>query len=370
MFVGVLKNPKVDYASTSSFTLINVTFVLGCESLSPEARNFMKQVVQEELLKMQVFDFSHITYTILYVQFMISFKHFWCCRSEQSDDEEQSQSDDAEQEMEKSQPKTNGKRKRQINSDDSLDEEEDTKSGKKGGDSPKEMMKKKENTTKNGKTRSSKTSEEKKTPQSDEENDTDSDSKSERSDKIDDNDKGDHTNFQKQVLKCESMCILGNCRGEILNKYCLTFSVCAFILQTNNRAVVRLKRYISLCGVRRNYKKLLDGCRSIHSMVAVLKKELEDLGVHGQPSVEKCKKVRMNREEAQEIAELDINNIITTQGRPKRRQPWQQHQDPPSSVYQRSLNSGSDSDLEQNTHRKVTEWANLRGIISDDADSD
>uniref|UniRef100_A0A3Q1EYA3 Histone chaperone domain-containing protein n=1 Tax=Acanthochromis polyacanthus TaxID=80966 RepID=A0A3Q1EYA3_9TELE len=136
-----------------------------------------------------------------------------------------------------------------------------------------------------------------------------------------------------------------------------------------SHTVVRLKRYISLCGVWRNYKKLLEGCRSVRSMVAVLKKELEDLGVHGKPSVKKCKKVRQNREEAQEIADLDINNIITTQGRPKRRQPWQQQQDPPSSVYQRSLKSGSDSDQEQNTHGKITKWANLRGIISDDADS-
>lgn len=34
----------------------------------------------------------------------------------------------------------------------------------------------------------------------------------------------------------------------------------------------------------------------------------------GKPSVEKCKKIRMKREEAQEIAELDVNNIISTQG--------------------------------------------------------
>lgn len=45
---------------------------------------------------------------------------------------------------------------------------------------------------------------------------------------------------------------------------------------------MRLKRYIALCGVRRNYKKLLSDCSSIRSKVAVLKKELEDLGVEGQ----------------------------------------------------------------------------------------
>lgn len=54
-----------------------------------------------------------------------------------------------------------------------------------------------------------------------------------------------------------------------------------FFLQNDDKAVTRLKRYISLCGVRRNYKKLLEGCRSVRSQVAALKKELEDLGVHG-----------------------------------------------------------------------------------------
>lgn len=34
----------------------------------------------------------------------------------------------------------------------------------------------------------------------------------------------------------------------------------------------------------------------------------------GQPTIQKCKKVRMKREQAQELAALDVNNIITTQG--------------------------------------------------------
>lgn len=55
----------------------------------------------------------------------------------------------------------------------------------------------------------------------------------------------------------------------------------AFVIQQENTAVVRLKRYIVLCGVRRNYKKLLGNCKSVSSMVAVLKKELEDLGIKG-----------------------------------------------------------------------------------------
>ncbi|XP_061557435.1 HIRA-interacting protein 3 [Phycodurus eques] len=143
----------------------------------------------------------------------------------------------------------------------------------------------------------------------------------------------------------------------------------------DDKAVVRLKRYISLCGERRNYKKLLGDSRSVRSMVAVLKKELEDLGVQGQPSIEKCKKVRLKKEEARELAELDVSNIINSEGRPKRRGAFarQEHREPPLSTYHRSLNSGSDSDQANSTpqgRRRASDWANLRGIISDDVDSD
>ncbi|XP_024270461.1 HIRA-interacting protein 3 isoform X4 [Oncorhynchus tshawytscha] len=142
----------------------------------------------------------------------------------------------------------------------------------------------------------------------------------------------------------------------------------------DNTAVARLKRYIALCGVRRNYKKLLDGCCSIKSKVAVLKRELEELGVEGQPSIERCKKARLKREEAQELADLDVCNIITTQGRPKRRgvSIWQQQSSPPSSAYKRVVNSSSDSEEDSHAGRgrkRATDWSNLQGIISDDADS-
>ncbi|XP_077396764.1 HIRA-interacting protein 3 isoform X1 [Festucalex cinctus] len=142
----------------------------------------------------------------------------------------------------------------------------------------------------------------------------------------------------------------------------------------DEKAVVRLKRYISLCGERRSYKKLLSGCRSVRSMVAVLKSELEDIGVHGRPSIEKCKKVRLKKEKARELAELDISNIIESQGRSKRRGAFagQQQHDSPCSIYKHALTSGSDSEEENNMQkgrRRTSDWANLKGIISDDADS-
>uniref|UniRef100_A0A8D0CX98 HIRA interacting protein 3 n=1 Tax=Sander lucioperca TaxID=283035 RepID=A0A8D0CX98_SANLU len=325
----------ISYFSTLTLGILKRRYLahVGCESLNPEARNVMKQVVKEELVKMQVYELS-IPHS-LYVE-VCSFTIEFCCSIvnnemlsflvwlmiESEDKEEcetgseeeaqmKSESEDAEQEVKNSKRIKNGNRKPQINSEDSSDEDVN-KSEKKGNESdcdnsPKEMVIKRANATKTGETRSSNTSQGK-TAQSDEENETDTDSKSEKSEKSndssDDSEKGDYANM---------------------------------ILQ-GDKAVVRLKRYISLCGLRPNYKKLLDGCRSVRSQVAVLKKELEELGVHGQPSVKKCKIVRLKREETQELAELDVSNII----------------------HKRTLNTPTT--IHDSTKNK-------RGIISDDADS-
>lgn len=66
---------------------------------------------------------------------------------------------------------------------------------------------------------------------------------------------------------------------------------------------------------------------------------------------------------------------ILVSGRPKRRAAsvWQEQQETPSSTYTRPLRSSSDSDDENKINtgrRRTTDWNNLQGIISDDADSD
>ncbi|XP_070704706.1 HIRA-interacting protein 3 [Pempheris klunzingeri] len=407
-----------------------------CNSLSPEARNFMKQVVEEELVKNAGIrdneengseletkkvqnkrkrgkendeisdgedeDDSRAKRSRLKSQsssssVMTESDEKEDCKtgSEESEEEMQkkSESEDEKQELKKSQQKTNGNGKQQMNSEDSTDEEI------KGNetncvDSPKEKMKKKADTTKTGEMGISSKNQGKKESQSDEEKESALDSKTEKSDKInsnessDDNEKEEKTlvEIKKSDTDSSSLPSLedeqdggkGQAKQDKQDgekKKNVKKKEHPKGIKHDNKAVVRLKRYITLCGVRRNYKKLLDGCRSVRSQVTVLKQDLEDLGVHGKPTKEKCKKARMKREEAQEIAELDVSNIIATQGRPKRRgaSAWQEKHEPPSSAYLRTLNSSSDSDQDSKTHRgsrKATDWANLQGIISDDADSD
>ncbi|KAM3821718.1 HIRA-interacting protein 3 [Vipera latastei] len=125
-------------------------------------------------------------------------------------------------------------------------------------------------------------------------------------------------------------------------------------------SIQRLKRYIRECGVWRNYKKLLGGCRSRKAQIEVLKEELESLGIKGTPSLAKCKAVKQKREEAAEVASLDIKNIIATEGRPKRRNVW--------SLYNKPQDSPS-SPEEPTVRRHTTDWSQLRGVISSDGES-
>ncbi|XP_065447038.1 LOW QUALITY PROTEIN: HIRA-interacting protein 3 [Chrysemys picta bellii] len=126
-------------------------------------------------------------------------------------------------------------------------------------------------------------------------------------------------------------------------------------------AVRRLKRYILACGVRRNYRKLLAGCRSVKQRVGVLRRELEAIGLQGNPSLERCRALRLRREEAAEVAALDVGNIIASDGRPRRRNIWSLYSTPPADPP--VADGGPPA-------RHPVDWSSLRGVISSDAESD
>lgn len=130
-------------------------------------------------------------------------------------------------------------------------------------------------------------------------------------------------------------------------------------------AVMRLKRYIRACGAHRNYKKLLGSCCSRKECLSVLRAELEALGMKGNPSLEKCRALKVQREEAAEMAALDVSNIISGSGRPRRCTAWNPSEAvTPGELYRRTL----DSD-EERPRRPPPDWSHMRGIISSDGES-
>ncbi|KAM4635126.1 adenine nucleotide translocase lysine N-methyltransferase [Polymixia lowei] len=323
---------------------------VGHESLSPEARSLMKRVVEEELMKMQdsnkdVSESENAT--------TMPSKHkrkreeenkeaingvdedesrAKRCRHQssspgssdsESEKEEQMntiESGDEEQRMNKSQDQMHGVSEEETKSK----EEESDESAKCKQDKRIEQNSRR---AENG----VKTSEEKKpSSQSDDEDEINTDGEKENTHKHNSSDSSEEavdpseeTKGDELVQDSDSSSLpsledeqdSGEKNTQAKKKTTVKTESGSVLKgdKEDDKAVLRLKRYISLCGVRRNYKKLLDGCRSIRSKVAVLKKELEDLGVQGQPSIEKCKKARLKREQAEELAELDVSNIIATQ---------------------------------------------------------
>ncbi|XP_036989944.2 HIRA-interacting protein 3 [Artibeus jamaicensis] len=130
-------------------------------------------------------------------------------------------------------------------------------------------------------------------------------------------------------------------------------------------AVMRLKRYIRACGAHRNYKKLLGSCRSRKERLCILRAELEALGMKGNPSLEKCRALKEQREEAAEVASLDITNIISYSGRPRRHTAWNPSEAAtPGEIYRRALDSE-----EERCRPPRPDWSHMRGIISSDGES-
>lgn len=86
----------------------------------------------------------------------------------------------------------------------------------------------------------------------------------------------------------------------------------------------------------------------------------------GNPSLEKCRALKLQREEAAEVAALDVANIISSTGRPRRRNAWNPSGEgtSPGETYRRTLDSE-----EEQPRQAPPDWSHMRDIISSDGDS-
>jgi hypothetical protein len=75
--------------------------------------------------------------------------------------------------------------------------------------------------------------------------------------------------------------------------------------------LARLKRYVHLCGVRRVWKRELDGMSEKEARRHI-ENLLISLGVEGRPSIEKCNAVKKKREFQEELSVLDIGNVVSS----------------------------------------------------------
>ena len=92
---------------------------------------------------------------------------------------------------------------------------------------------------------------------------------------------------------------------KLVSMFCFNLiCYCTLISLLNSQIGIQVK----------NYKTLWEGCNSIKSKKAKLMALLEENGMKGNPTIEKCRKLRKKLERAREVAELDTSNIINTSG--------------------------------------------------------
>ncbi|XP_060075024.1 uncharacterized protein LOC132554729 [Ylistrum balloti] len=79
--------------------------------------------------------------------------------------------------------------------------------------------------------------------------------------------------------------------------------------------VTKLRKICREAGIFIRSNRELEGCKTDAHIVRRIKQILEKHGMKGRPNMKKAKKIRLKKE----AAELDTDNIIRSESRPKRR---------------------------------------------------
>ncbi|KAJ1900176.1 hypothetical protein LPJ66_001634 [Kickxella alabastrina] len=89
----------------------------------------------------------------------------------------------------------------------------------------------------------------------------------------------------------------------------ITATSSSTLSKANEATISNLKSYINKCGLRKVWAKELSGMNAAQQ-IRHLKKLLDNLGMEGRPTLEKCKKIKDKRELQAELEAMDNNVII------------------------------------------------------------
>ncbi|KAJ2592892.1 hypothetical protein H4R99_006264 [Coemansia sp. RSA 1722] len=92
-----------------------------------------------------------------------------------------------------------------------------------------------------------------------------------------------------------------------------TTPVSAPISKSNEATIGNLKTYVNKCGMRKVWSKELNGMNAAQQ-IRHLKKLLDDLGMDGRPTLEKCKKIKAKRDLQAELEAIEGDAIIDDAG--------------------------------------------------------
>lgn len=76
-----------------------------------------------------------------------------------------------------------------------------------------------------------------------------------------------------------------------------------------------LKEFAKISGIKINYARLFDGIRSTDDKCMLIRRILAQKGLQGEPTIAKCKQLRLDLQAKRESAELDKSLIIRAEGK-------------------------------------------------------
>lgn len=88
----------------------------------------------------------------------------------------------------------------------------------------------------------------------------------------------------------------------------------SYIEQNDDPKLSTLKEFARISGIKINYSRLFDTVRSTDDKCMLIRRILAQKGLQGEPTIAKCKQLRLDLQAKRESAELDKSLIIRTEG--------------------------------------------------------
>jgi len=133
-------------------------------------------------------------------------------------------------------------------------------------------------------------------------------------------------------------------------------------LSKNDATIQKLKSLINACGVRKPWAKVLQDCPNAAHQIAKLREILASLGMTGRLSMEQAKKIKMKRELAQELEDVQSFEQSMVNRNSKRRAM--------SVSESRDLNAVNSDDGQQPPKRKSKTLKCIEAFLEDQSEED
>ncbi|CAO1408221.1 unnamed protein product [Diamesa serratosioi] len=92
----------------------------------------------------------------------------------------------------------------------------------------------------------------------------------------------------------------------------------SYIEPNEDPRLSNMKNFVKLAGIKINFSRLFDGISSTDDKCMLIRRILTQKGLDGEPTVAKCKQLRLDLQTKREIAELDTSVILKAEGRTRR----------------------------------------------------